>query len=166
MNKLLAHAQSNAVAYLALFVALGGTSYAATNLPAGSVGTNQIRDHSVTPAKLATAARRGTLGPTAEVRYWARVSARGRLLAGSPGARSDETGPGLYLMRWGRQHVPRDCMPFASVSGKLGWTAVARENGSPNQVVVVTFVGVGVGDQPGTYTRSAASVDVIVVCPP
>jgi hypothetical protein len=37
---------------IALFVALGGTSYAATQLPAGSVGTRQIRPGSVTPSKL------------------------------------------------------------------------------------------------------------------
>lgn len=41
------------VALLALFVALGGTSYAVSVLPANSVGTTQIRDNSVTRAKLA-----------------------------------------------------------------------------------------------------------------
>lgn len=34
-------------AYLALFVALGGTSYAVTSLPKNSVGSAQIRNHSV-----------------------------------------------------------------------------------------------------------------------
>ena len=33
----------NVVAYLALFVALGGTSYAAIRLPANSVGARQIK---------------------------------------------------------------------------------------------------------------------------
>jgi hypothetical protein len=37
----------HAVAYVALFVALGGTSYAATQLPANSVGTRQVVDHSL-----------------------------------------------------------------------------------------------------------------------
>jgi hypothetical protein len=40
------------IALLALFVALGGTSYAATQLPSNSVGTKQIRAGAVTPAKL------------------------------------------------------------------------------------------------------------------
>jgi hypothetical protein len=40
------------VAYLALFVALGGTTYAAVNLPANSVGTKQLRDGAVTGSKL------------------------------------------------------------------------------------------------------------------
>ncbi|MGB0094945.1 MAG: hypothetical protein WBP81_20725 [Solirubrobacteraceae bacterium] len=42
----------NAIGLLALFIALGGTSYAAFVLPAGSVGTPQLRNHSVTPIKL------------------------------------------------------------------------------------------------------------------
>lgn len=40
------------LAIVALFVALGGTSYAATQLPANSVGTRQIRAGAVTPSKL------------------------------------------------------------------------------------------------------------------
>ncbi|MEA2272258.1 MAG: hypothetical protein QOI98_966 [Solirubrobacteraceae bacterium] len=41
------------VACLALIVALGGTSYAVSQLPANSVGTKQLKDHSVTPRKVA-----------------------------------------------------------------------------------------------------------------
>jgi len=52
MQRALQHLRGNAVAYLALFVALGGTGYAAVNLPAGSVGTRQLRNGAVTPAKL------------------------------------------------------------------------------------------------------------------
>ena len=44
--------RKNAIAYLALFVALGGTSYAAINLPAGSVGTRQLRAGAVTAVKV------------------------------------------------------------------------------------------------------------------
>ena len=44
MTRLLAHARRNAVAYVALFVALGGTSYAAFSLPAGSVGAREIKN--------------------------------------------------------------------------------------------------------------------------
>jgi hypothetical protein len=36
MSRLLTHARDNAIAYLALFVALGGTSYAAIKLPRNS----------------------------------------------------------------------------------------------------------------------------------
>jgi hypothetical protein len=51
-NRVIQHIRSNVVAYVALFVALGGTSYAAINLPANSVGNRQIKNHSITPIKL------------------------------------------------------------------------------------------------------------------
>ena len=46
------HVRRNVVGYVALFVALGGTSYAATSLPSGSVGTNQLKNGAVTGAKV------------------------------------------------------------------------------------------------------------------
>ena len=48
MLKTLTFIRHNAIALTALFVALGGTSYAALSLPAGSVGTQaaaQRRGH-------------------------------------------------------------------------------------------------------------------------
>lgn len=52
---MLPHLRSNAVAYLALFVALGGTSWAATQLPKDSVGSKQLRKNAVTGSDLAAA---------------------------------------------------------------------------------------------------------------
>lgn len=43
---------ANVTSSLALFVALGGVSYAAVTLPANSVGTRQLRRNSVTGAKV------------------------------------------------------------------------------------------------------------------
>jgi hypothetical protein len=45
------------VALLALVIALGGTSYAAVQLPNNSVGTKQLRAKAVTPAKLSKKVR-------------------------------------------------------------------------------------------------------------
>ena len=47
------------VAVVALFVALGGASYAAFSVPANSVGTKQLRSRAVTSAKLANHAVSG-----------------------------------------------------------------------------------------------------------
>jgi hypothetical protein len=44
---------ANVVASLALFIALGGASYAATSLPKGSVGTDQIQAEAVRTGKIA-----------------------------------------------------------------------------------------------------------------
>jgi hypothetical protein len=63
---------ANVVATVALFVALGGASYAAISLPANSVGSKQLRPRSVTPGKLSKATRKlmrsahGDPGPKGE----------------------------------------------------------------------------------------------------
>jgi len=49
---MLNHLRRNAVAYLALFIALGGTSYAVSRLPANSVDTPQLVNGAVTAPKL------------------------------------------------------------------------------------------------------------------
>jgi len=56
LHRLTGHARGNAVAYLALFVALGGTSYAALRLPANSVGERQLKRSAVTASRLAPSA--------------------------------------------------------------------------------------------------------------
>src|SRR5215475_9110879 len=40
------------ISLIALFVALGGTTYAATSLPTGSVGTKQLKNGAVTASKI------------------------------------------------------------------------------------------------------------------
>jgi hypothetical protein len=57
---------ANIIASLALFVALGGASYAAVKLPAKSVGTKQVKDRAITQRKISRAALkslRGAKGP-------------------------------------------------------------------------------------------------------
>ena len=59
-GRLGAHVKGNIVGYLALFIALGGTSYAAVNLPRNSVGNKQLRANAVTSGKV----KNRTLRPT------------------------------------------------------------------------------------------------------
>jgi hypothetical protein len=89
--------------------ALAGASYAAIDLPAGSVGTAQLRDGSVTPPKL----NRSIGG---YVRTWAHVSAAGHIIAGSPGAIANYNGlsgttvPGPnYFIGWKRAKLSSRC---------------------------------------------------------
>lgn len=55
-HRLRAPSPSMAIALLALFVALGGTAYAAVTLPKNSVGTKQLKKHAVTAGKIHPAA--------------------------------------------------------------------------------------------------------------
>ena len=71
---------ANVVACLALFVALGGASYAATQLPKNSVGTEQIKKEAVTSAKV----RNGSL--------LAADFESGQIIAG-PKGQASERGP-------------------------------------------------------------------------
>src|SRR3954465_13913192 len=50
MRALVKHLRQHTVGYVALFVALSGGAYAATALPANSVGTAQVKNHSLLKA--------------------------------------------------------------------------------------------------------------------
>jgi hypothetical protein len=65
MTRILTHVRNNLVAYIALFIALGGSSYAAFRLPAGSVGARELKNGSITAKKL------NPTSVAASVRVWA-----------------------------------------------------------------------------------------------
>jgi hypothetical protein len=156
MNKIVQHVRRNVIAYLALFVALGGTSYAAVKLPVGSVGARQIKNHSIAPVKF----NRSAIGGS--VRYWAKISATGKILASSPGARivgSWFSSPGSLFaggaVTWERP-ISRTCFALAS----------AESFPAPTAASAVTVNGKG-GER--TQVRIALSrlnvpVNVAVVC--
>ena len=105
MTRLIHHLRSNAIAYLALIVALGGTSYAAVNLPAGSVGTRQLKSGSVTTDKLANGSvTQKKLDPKSiggSVLHWASVRQDGKLIGGSRGARRRSAQATCLRVTWG-----------------------------------------------------------------
>ena len=85
---MLTHLKRNAVAYAALFVALGGTSYAAVKLPAGSVGTKELHHGAVTKTKL----HRDAVTSTIVRDHTLKVVdfARGQLTAGAKGDKGEK----------------------------------------------------------------------------
>ena len=151
-HQLVGHLKGNVVAYLALFVALGGTAYAATQLPANSVGSRQIRNHSITPVKF----DRATIG--ANVRLWAVVDASGHIVASHPRAKVVQAGPASTIT-WGTK-ISRACFPLATVgqagdSSGVGSASVFFLNGT--DALIRTY------DPNGS--AAAKSVIVAILCP-
>jgi hypothetical protein len=87
LNRTVAHLGNNAIAYVALFAALGGTSYAAVSLSPGSVHSETIAPGAVTHSKLA--ARSVTEKNIAKHSLTATVFKPGTLRNGANGAPGD-----------------------------------------------------------------------------
>ena len=155
MTTILRFVKSNAIAFLALFIALGGVGWAATSLPAGSVGSRQIKNHSITPAKF----NRSAIGGS--VRYWARISANGKVIASSqPKARIVVwyTNPtGFYaggVLKWGKP-IARDCFSLATAESFPRSMSVSAQ----------TVAGNGGIAQVRLALPAIVPVDVAVICP-
>jgi hypothetical protein len=157
MSKIARHLKSNAIAYAALFIALGGTSYAAVNLPAGSVGTRQLRNGAVTPSKLSAKNFSGS------VALWAQIEAGGRLIAAKPTATVTAfAAPGFERVTW-RRSVSSRCFAIANATnvGPIAAEASANATGPYVQrhttsFVISTFSGNNPTPEP---------VNVVVICP-
>jgi hypothetical protein len=165
MTTLLKHIKLNLVAYTALFVALAGTSYAAVNLPAGSVGSRQLRNGAVTNKKIAngsiTPAKFSSKNINGSIAMWARISATGVLVASKPHAVVIYNSPSAFgRINWGRA-IPAPCFSLATVDGipAAGFASVATLNQShpPTFVLFHTFNNNG---QP-----AGEPVNVAVICP-
>ena len=60
LGSLRSHVRHNVVSYLALFVALSGTTYAAIQIPKNSVGSGKVRNHSLRGVDIRNDALTGT----------------------------------------------------------------------------------------------------------
>jgi hypothetical protein len=156
MKRVLQHVRSNAVAYVALFVALGGTSYAAIKLPANSVGARQIKNHSITPIKL------DPNGTAAVVRYWATLNfspGKGEVVVTSrPKARITTWNPSVDTgsVSWG-QPIAASCL-LSATNGR-GFVAAFIEP-LPNSHAFVQFSPFSPSGEPET-----GLVYIAVMCP-
>jgi hypothetical protein len=100
-SRILRRLRHNALAIVALVFAIGGTSYAAITLPAGSVGTKQLRAGAVTLKKISTAAQASLKGDTGPAGPRGATGAQG--LTGAQGASGPQGVPGVenVVVRYG-----------------------------------------------------------------
>ena len=151
LNRLVAHARRNVVAYIALIVSFGaltGTGYAAFSLA----------NHSITPPKF----DRRYIG--GYVRAWMSVNAGGHVIDSAGGFRlrpQPDVGPGHYAVDWHPNPVSR-CTATGSVTpyGALtpGYVVVGAftTGGGRVQSVIQVYNALG---QP-----SALPFTVVLVC--
>ena len=153
MKRFLDHVRANVVGYLALFIALGGTSYALT-VPAGSVGTRQLKNHSVTPIKLDKGKIAGY------VRAWAVIQGGTQVVASRPRATVVSWDPSFAagVVSWGSA-ISRACVPLAS--GGRDSIQVAILSGARGSA----DVHYQVYDSTGQFDPTAAVTYISVVCP-
>jgi len=137
VHRLIAHLRSNLVGWIALFVALGGTGYAAISIPRNSVGAAQIRNRSITPAKFNPKSIGGS------VRAWAIIRANATVVAsrGKPVVTASAV-PGGYRIQWGTR-LPRTCATVANIDVRSPVkTPVQIPGGGGTDVVIGTVSGV------------------------
>jgi hypothetical protein len=163
------HIRQHIVGYVALFVALGGTSYAAVSLPRDSVGGAQIRNHAITPVKLDPKLITGN------VRAWAVVGSAGHVIAGGgkPQIGSPPV-PGSYEIKWGVK-VGSRCSTLATIDG--GHSPTTETIPIPGNPSVAVTAGYAVANTTGgphgttfvsTFNQQGAltplGFDVAIVC--
>ena len=154
MNRILSHLRANTVAYLALFIAVGGTSYAAFSVPANSVGTRQIRNHSITPIKFDP----GKIG--AYVRAWAVIENGTQVVAAKPRARVISWDPSFAagVVSWGSA-ITRACFPLTSAGRDFIQAAILPGRGSSAEVHYQVY------SSSGQFDPTAVTTFIAVLCP-
>ena len=158
---------ANVAATLALFLALGGAAYAATQLPKNSVGTKQLKKGAVTAAKINVKTRNalrgaaGPAGPQGKTGKTGKTGAKGATgpqgKTGNTGA--DGTGPAFETFTSGKTFA---ATPTAIVATNLGAGAyvvnanVALETTKPGGVVTCTLnVGGVISEAVGSVVNLA-----------
>jgi hypothetical protein len=136
-ERIISHLKSNLVAYVALFVALGGSSYAAVSLAPGSVRTRALAKGSVTHKKLAA-----NSVTTANVANHSLTRADFKLGALSGPGRGGGQGP-------------------AGPAGRSGGAYVGARANSSGAVVAPHGSSTNVPLSGGTWTQESGELDLI-----
>jgi hypothetical protein len=161
LASILRHLRGQFLGAIALFVALGGTSYAALELPAGSVGNRQIKNHVITPIKFDKSTIAGY------VRDYAQISPQGVIVAARPqatlvGWRS--TGPNLGgIIQWD-QPIPSSCFALATTEAVPNANYVSAQVASGG-AKADGQVSIELASQASTQDVATAPVNVAVLCP-
>jgi hypothetical protein len=149
---------ANVVASVALFIALGGVSYAATSLPRNSVGTAQLKSNAVTGAKIKNSSitgrdvKNGSLSPSD--------------FSGSVQGPQGPQGPGGPQ---GPAGAPGTARAYGFVDNSSGTPSMQQAKGgvsvrrAGNGVFCITAPGIDPSSTPIVATPSAKSGDFAII---
>jgi hypothetical protein len=173
---------ANVIATLALFIALGGASYAAVKLPRNSVGAKQLKKGAVTPAKLAVASTKALTGPAGPAgpagpqgpvglqgpkgdpatSILAHVSETGKLISGSGGVKGSELVEKAYEVKFNRDI--RGCN-FQFTPDRGGGEPVVGFVEPEDDPTSVVLEPVGTGESPLRTGFTTHGFYLAVFCP-
>jgi hypothetical protein len=154
MTRLIDHIRGNLIGYLALFCALGGTSYAAISIPRNSIGTPQLRNGAITRAKLSSRSIAGS------VVFWARIDQAGQVVSSSERATASgwASGHGTIVFRG---QISSKCFALANVTttpitlGYVTTTSTASVGGREQLSLFMETAGT---NQPGPLPIVVAEI--------
>ena len=177
MKRLVHSLKSQSIGVLALFVALGGTGYAAISIPKNSVGSRQLRNGAVTANKLG----KGSITPTklngssipGYVAFWAQIAGNGQVTASSSPATttgwtsSPTPGVGGRGVISFRGNVSSKCFPLANVASGGGYVDTSFQGSShgTTQLTVTMFTSIVQLQGVPTNELESESVNLAEICP-
>jgi hypothetical protein len=157
VTRILSFLKHNAIALAALFVALGGTSYAAMAIPRNSVGAHQLRRGAVTSTKIHSGAI--TPGKLASKSFGGRIL---DLVEIAPGGLVTDSSPkGIRTQSWTEgaggfvvfpRKLPAGCNPIAGASST---------GGAPQPSIGASING---SHEVEVQTSAAANVTLEILC--
>jgi hypothetical protein len=147
----------NTAGYLALFVALGGTSYAAISIPRNSIGTSQLRNGAVTGKKLNSRSIAGS------VVFWARIGQNGQVISSNEPAHTAGWASGNGTVSF-RGQLSSKCFALANVTSppfrQLGFVTTFSSASVAGQESLAVFMEPG-----GTTQFGPLPVVIAEICP-
>jgi len=154
----LKHLRSNVVAYLALFVALGGTSYAAITISGSQLGNHSVDAVKLNPHSIA-----------ASIKAWANVQFRfggGLIVQGSNSPVRVITDTNSEEVIWTRQRFSAKCIVSATPQFNLGpgnaFVTVQLNAQGRSRAFNSVFVN---GTGPNGSVQQPQAAFVMVICP-
>jgi hypothetical protein len=173
---------ANVVASLALFLALGGAAFAATQLPRNSVGTGQLKPEAVTAGKIAKKTRgqlkgdrgsTGPQGPTGKTGAKGAAGAKGATGAkGDTGARgpagADGTGPAFEAFTGAKAIGPASPPLLSQALGAGAYVITAdvtatNTSGEPGGIPIECTLVAGSNVSVGAATLGQGEVQTVSV---